>query len=37
MKKVKIRVLQKESLDLPKYGTELSAETDIYSFNQEPK
>ena len=36
MKKVKIRVLQKEGLELPKYGTELSAGADIYSFNQAP-
>ena len=37
MKKVKIRVLQKEGLELPKYGTELSAGADIYSFNQKRK
>lgn len=36
MNKVKIRVLKKDSLNLPKYGTELSAGADIYSYNQEP-
>lgn len=36
MKKVKIKVLEKDGLNLPKYGTELSAGADIYSYNQEP-
>ena len=36
MKKVKINVLEKDGLNLPKYGTELSAGADIYSYNQEP-
>lgn len=36
MNKVKIRVLKKDSLNLPKYGTELSAGADIYSYNKEP-
>lgn len=36
MKKVKIKVLEKDDLNLPKYGTELSAGADIYSYNQEP-
>ena len=36
MNKVKIKVLEKDGLNLPKYGTELSAGADIYSYNQEP-
>ena len=36
MKKVKIKILEKDGLNLPKYGTELSAGADIYSYNQEP-
>ena len=36
MNKVKIRVLKKDGLSLPKYGTELSAGADIYSYNKEP-
>lgn len=36
MKKVIIKVLEKDGLNLPKYGTELSAGADIYSYNQEP-
>ena len=35
MNKIKIKVLEKDGLNLPKYGTELSAGADIYSYNQE--
>ena len=36
MNKVKIKVLEKDGLNLPKYGTELSEGADIYSYNKEP-
>lgn len=36
MKKVKVKILKKEGLELPKYQTEFSAGADIYAFIDEP-